>query len=244
MATQQPTLHISGLTKTVAGREILTSYDLTVEPGEICAIIGPNGAGKTTLFKTIVGLTFPTSGTITILGHTLTEATRDAVLSRIGATIEAPEFPPAATARTALNLHFNLLGITTPPPIDELLHQVGLTGSADTPVASFSLGMKQRLALARAIGHHPELVILDEPANGLDPTGIADLRELLACLAQQGTAIVISSHILTELERTAHTVAVINAGQLGYKHDIRTIVNNTEGGLEAFYQNTVTGEPR
>ncbi|WP_277245403.1 ATP-binding cassette domain-containing protein [Micrococcus terreus] len=244
MATAQPALHISRLTKTIAGREILTSCDLTVAPGEICAIVGPNGAGKTTLFKTIVGLAFPTSGTITILGHTLSDATRDGLLSRIGTAIEAPEFHPAATARTALGLHFDLLGITSPAPVDELLDWVGLTGAADTPVTSFSLGMKQRLALARAIGHRPELVVLDEPANGLDPTGIADLRELLASLAQQGTTIVIASHILTELERTAHTVAVLTAGRLGRKQDIRTVLDGIDGGLEAFYRDSVTGKSR
>lgn len=244
MTTNQPTLHISRLTKTINGREILTSCDLAVAPGEICAIIGPNGAGKTTLFKTIVGLTFPTSGTITILGHTLSNSTRDGLLSRIGATIEAPEFYPSATARSALKMHFDLLGITSPSPVDELLDRVGLTGAADTPVASFSLGMKQRLALARAIGHRPELVVLDEPANGLDPTGIADLRELLASLAEQGTTIVIASHILTELERTAHTVAVLTAGRLGRKQDIRTVLDGIDGGLEAFYRNSVTGESR
>ncbi len=244
MVTVQPTLHISRLTKTIASREILTSCDLAVAPGEICAIIGPNGAGKTTLLKTIVGLTFPTSGTITILGHTLSDTTRDGLLSRIGATIEAPEFHPAATTRTALGLHFDLLGITSPTPVDELLDRVGLAGAADAPVASFSLGMKQRLALARAIGHRPELVVLDEPANGLDPTGVANLRELLASLAQQGTTIVIASHILTELEHIAHTVAVLTAGRLGQKQDIRTVLDGTDGGLEAFYRDSVTGESR
>lgn len=101
MATVRPTLQISRLTKTIAGREILACCDLAVAPGEICALIGPNGAGKTTLSKTIVGLTFPTSGTITILGRMLSTTTRDGLLPRIGASIEAPEFDPAATARTA-----------------------------------------------------------------------------------------------------------------------------------------------
>lgn len=241
METTQPTLQINRLTNTISGREILTSCDLRVAPGEICAIIGPNGAGKTTLFKTITGLTFPTSGTITILGRTLSAHTRDELLSRIGATIEAPEFHPAATARTTLGLHFDYLGIAPPAPVDDLLERVGLTGAADMPVASFSLGMKQRLALARAIGHRPELVVLDEPANGLDPTGIADLRKLLASLAQQGTTIVIASHILTELERTAHTVAVLTGGRLGQKQDIRTALDGTGGGLETFYRDSVTG---
>ena len=106
------------------------------------------------------------------------------------------------------------------------------------------MSWKQRLALARAIGHRPELVVLDEPANGLDPTGVADLRELLASLAQQGTTIVIASHILTELEHIAHTVAVLTAGRLGQKQDIRTVLDGTDGGLEAFYRDSVTGESR
>lgn len=244
MTTAQPTLQISRLTKTIAGREILASCDLELAPGEACAIIGPNGAGKTSLFKIITGLTFPTTGTVSILGQSLTHHTRDGLLSHIGATIEAPEFPTATTARTALQLHFDLLGTTPPQPVDELLEKVGLTGDADTPITSFSLGMKQRLALARAIGHRPELLVLDEPTNGLDPTGIADLRALLASLAEQGTAILIASHVLTELERTAHTVAVLTDGRLGPKQDIRTVLDSTDGGLETFYRDSITGGSR
>ncbi|KQB84598.1 ABC transporter ATP-binding protein [Corynebacterium oculi] len=235
------TLQITALTKSIAGREILSPSTLNVARGEICAIIGPNGAGKTTLFKIITGLAFPTSGAITILGRSFNHVSRDELLSDIGVIIENPEFRAGATAHDVLQLHFDMLGVTTPPQIAEILAQVGLVNSAQEPVASFSLGMKQRLALARAIAHQPKLLILDEPTNGLDPTGIADLRQILTDLAANGVTILIASHVLTELERTAHTVAVLVEGQLGDKQSVQTILAQYDGSLESFYNASVKG---
>ncbi|WPF68168.1 ABC transporter ATP-binding protein [Corynebacterium sp. 21KM1197] len=235
------TLQITALTKTIAGGEILSPSTLSVARGEICAIVGPNGAGKTTLFKLIAGLAFPTSGTITIFGQSFDHTSRDGLLPDIGVIIENPEFRAGTTAHDVLQLHFDMLGMTTHPPIAELLAQVGLANSAQEPVASFSLGMKQRLALARAIAHQPKLLILDEPTNGLDPTGIADLRQILTDLAAHGVTILIASHVLTELERTAYTVAVMVEGQLGDKHSVQTVLAQYDGSLEAFYNASVKG---
>lgn len=239
MTDRQPALQVTRLTKAIAGREILTRCDLATRAGEICAIIGPNGAGKTTLFKVITGLTFPTSGSVTVLGLPLDDATRDGILSRVGATIEAPEFRQGATAMEVLDLHFDLLGIAPHSTVKQLLTEVGLSGAANSPVASFSLGMRQRLALARAIGHRPGLLVLDEPTNGLDPSGIADLRSILANLAAEGVAILIASHILTELENTAHTVAVLSAGRIGAKQELASVLHRHREGLEGFYRESV-----
>lgn len=236
------TLQITALTKSIAGREILSPSTLSVARGEICAIIGPNGAGKTTLFKLLAGLAFPTSGTMSILGCSFDHASRDELLSDIGVIIENPEFRTGTTAHDVLQLHFDMLGMTTTSPqIAEILAHVGLANSAQEPVASFSLGMKQRLALARAIAHQPKLLILDEPTNGLDPTGIADLRKILTDLAAHGVTILIASHVLTELERTAHTVAVLVEGRLGDKQSIQTILAQHGGSLESFYNASVKG---
>lgn len=240
MTTTTPTLELSDVTKSLNGREILTGCSITLHPGEICAIIGPNGAGKTTLFKLIAGLAFPSSGTISVTGRRADSDSRDALLKHIGVSIEAPEFQSGATAEQVLQLHFDLLDLTDHQPIDELLALVGLTAATKSPVASFSLGMKQRLALARAISHRPTLLILDEPANGLDPTGISDLRNLVTTLATEGMTVLMASHVLTEIERTAHTVAVLADGRLGTKQDVTSILGVGDGSLEKFYRSSIT----
>lgn len=227
------------MTKSIDGRNIITGCNITLDPGEICAIIGPNGAGKTTLFKLIAGLIFPSSGSIVVTGQTVNSASRDGLLARIGACIEAPEFRSGATAEQILQLHFDLLGLTNHRTIDELLALVGLTAAARSPVASFSLGMKQRLALARAISHRPTLLILDEPANGLDPTGISALRDLVTSLAAEGMAVLMASHVLTEIERTARTVAVLTNGRLEAKQDVTNILGANRRSLEEFYRSSV-----
>ncbi|WP_058234933.1 ATP-binding cassette domain-containing protein [Devriesea agamarum] len=239
MTDATPTLDLTGVTKCIDGRAILAGCSITLYPGEICAIIGPNGAGKTTLFKLIAGLAFPSSGTIAVTGRMFDNGSRDALLARIGASIEAPEFRNGATAEQVLQLHFDLLGLSDHQPIDELFALVGLTAAARSPVASFSLGMKQHLALARAISHRPTLLVLDEPANGLDPTGISDLRDLITSLAVEGMTVLMASHVLTEIEQTAHTVAVLTDGYLGVKQDVTSILDANGGSLEEFYSSSV-----
>lgn len=230
-----PALRCADLSKAVGGHEIVSRCTLSVDPGEICAVIGPNGAGKTTLFKTLTGMVFPTAGSVAILGTDFDHVNRDLLLPQIGSVIEVPEFHPGHTAAQTLQTHYDYLGLPT-GPIEPLLDRVGLTNTADSRVDSFSLGMRQRLALARAISHNPRVLVLDEPSNGLDPTGIADLRELLAQLAATGVSILVASHVLTELERTVHSVAVLNQGRLTAKKELSTVIDRYEGGLEGFYQ--------
>ena len=238
----EPTVRAATVSKAIAGREILRGCNLTVHPGEVCAVIGPNGAGKTTLFKILTGLVFPTSGSIDILGKPLNSTTRDQILGNIGSVIETPEYRPGTTAHDILQLHFDLLGASNHDSISALLARVGLEGAADAPVASFSLGMRQRLALARAISHRPQLLVLDEPANGLDPSGIADLRHHLSSLADDGIAILLASHILRELEHTAHTVAILNEGRLSAKKEVVDVLAADPTGLEGLYHDHVGGQ--
>ncbi|WP_338078734.1 ATP-binding cassette domain-containing protein [Corynebacterium felinum] len=181
------------------------------------------------------------AGTIRISGMELSEATRDEILPLMGIMIESPEFRAKSTASEVLELHIAMLDCTPEQSVTEILQKVGLEGSEKAQVSSFSLGMKQRLALARAMIHSPKLLILDEPNNGLDPTGVVDLRNLLERIAASGTAIIVASHVLTELERSAHTVAVLNHGSLSLKRDIGSVLEEYEGGLEAFYHHNIHG---
>lgn len=237
------TLAITGLGKTIAGREIIRDCTLSVSAGEVCAVIGPNWAGKTTLFKTLAGISFPTVGRIELLGEPFTAAHRDRLLGSIGSVIEAPEYRRGASASDVLQLHLDMLGTTAHDPIPEILARAGLNGAEDSPVASFSLGMKQRLALARATSHRPRLLILDEPANGLDPGGIADLRQRLIELADDGVAVLIASHILSELEHTADTVATLTQGRLSPKHRMGEVVAENSDGLEGLYRDHTRDHP-
>ncbi len=236
MTRRKSRLELVEVSKSVNGHEILVDCNLSLSPGEVCAIIGPNGAGKTTLFKLITGLAFPSSGTISISGQIVNSGSLDAILNQVGLSIEVPEFQSDATAENILQLHFDLLNLEDHLPIDELLALVGLTAAAKTPVSSFSLGMKQRLALARAISHRPSLLILDEPSNGLDPNGISGLRRLITSLAEDGMTVLMASHVLTEIEQTAHTVALLSEGCLRPKEDLASIIGSSSGSLEQFYR--------
>ena len=241
MGSTQPSLKISNVFKAIAGREVLSNCTLEIHEGEICALIGPNGAGKTTLLKAIAGLIDKTGGEIHICGAELSRETRDSILPRLGLTVEVPTFQPSATAREVLVGHFAMFGHEAVDEPQELLRTVGLDGAADSPVGSFSLGMRQRLALAEAIGHRPRVLALDEPANGLDPGGVVELRKILSDLSRSGVSVLVASHVLTELERTAHSAVVLNRGRLGRKQAMGEILTRHSRGLEGFYQDQVEG---
>ena len=222
-----------GVTKCIRQRDVLMGCDLALSAGEVTALVGPNGAGKTTFLKILAGLAFPTSGTVLIGGQRLDDESRPAFLHRVGSLIETPSFPQHLTAVEVLTRHLKYHHLT-PLGIDRLLAEVGLEGTERRRVGEFSLGMRQRLGIARALAHDPEIVILDEPANGLDPYGIHELRTLLIDLAtQRGKAVLVSSHALAEVEHVAHQITVIGDG--------RTLATVTEkqirdaGGLEQFY---------
>lgn len=202
------------LTKVYKGKEVISDVSMHVKKGEIYGFLGPNGAGKTTIMKMITNLIKPTSGSIEIFGETLTHNSYD-VLKRMGTIIEYPIFYEKLTAKEILDLHCEYMGYYDKKEIDHVLDLVKLTNTDGKPVKDFSLGMKQRLGIARAIITKPELLILDEPINGLDPIGIKEIRELLKMLCKEyGITIIISSHILGEIEQIADTIGVIHNGRL------------------------------
>ncbi|MBB4826653.1 ABC-2 type transport system ATP-binding protein [Sporosarcina luteola] len=204
----------TGLTKAFQGKEIVSGLNMTVKKGEIYGLLGPNGAGKTTLMKMLLNLVKPTAGEIHILGETLTHSSFE-LLKRMGNIIEYPIFYEKLSAFDNLVLHCEYMGYYKQEEIHETIELVGLKNIDNKPVKEFSLGMKQRLGIARAILTRPELLILDEPINGLDPSGIKEIRNLFQMLTKQyGITLLISSHILGEIEQLADTIGIINKGQL------------------------------
>lgn len=202
-----------GLTKKFDNHEVVSKVDINVKKDEIYGFLGPNGAGKTTVMKMITNLLKPTSGEIEIFGERLTRSSYNA-LKRIGSIIEYPVFYEHLSGRANLELHCEYMGYS-PHSIQNALEMLDLTDTGNRPVNTYSLGMKQRLGLARAVLTKPELLILDEPMNGLDPAGIKHIRDFLKMLCREGgTTILISSHILSEIENIADTIGIINQGKM------------------------------
>jgi ABC-type multidrug transport system ATPase subunit len=201
------------------GKAAMTSIsglDLEVRRGSIYGFLGPNGSGKTTTLSLLIGLLKPQHGTVTIFGEPL-ERNRTSLLKKIGCLIETPSLYGHLTAKENLEVYRSIYGVTT-QRIDQVLHDIRLNGTGNKIVRKFSLGMKQRLAIGLAILHEPELLILDEPTNGLDPSGIIELRELLRHLnKKEGMTIVLSSHILAEVEKIATHIGVLASGKLVYQ---------------------------
>jgi ABC-2 type transport system ATP-binding protein len=205
----------------------ITALDrLTVElpPGGVIGLVGPNGSGKSTLIRTLLGLIRPTSGEADVLGHPIAQPKRYA--SSVGTMIESPAFIGSLSARANLTSLAHLHG-TPMARVDEVLGQVGLLGREREPVRRFSLGMKQRLGIAMALLTDPDLLILDEPTNGLDPAGIVEIRELLRRLAQDGRTVVVSSHLLSELEAICTYLVIIRFGELMFAGPITELLGRT-----------------
>ena len=207
-------LQTSRLTKTIGGKELVRDVELHVKKGEIYGFLGSNGAGKTTVMKMIMNLWKPTMGSITLFGKLLTPQSYE-VMRRIGSIIEFPTFYEHMTGYDNLRMHCEYMGFYQHGSVEKALEMLDLSAAAETPVKNYSLGMKERLGIARAILCKPELLILDEPTNGLDPAGMKQIRELLRMLsAEQGTTIVVSSHILSEIESMADTIGIIHRGRM------------------------------
>lgn len=185
---------------------------MRVRKNTVYGLLGPNGAGKSTLMKMLVGIIRPTEGQILFEGESLSRR----CLSQIGSLIEAPALYGNLTARENLMVHTRLLGIPE-ERIDEVLDIVDLKDTGKKRAAKFSMGMKQRLGIAIALLNHPSLVILDEPTNGLDPFGVKELRELIASFPSRGITVVLSSHILSEVEQVVDEVGIISNGNLLYQ---------------------------
>lgn len=206
---------VDRLTKTYAHRAAVSAVSFSIPSGCVAGLVGPNGAGKTTLMAMLLGLVRPSGGTATVLGHDLSR--RGAYLPRVGALIESPAFHPAASGRANLRAQAIIAGHRGDAGhIDGLLTLVGLDGRGDDRVGSYSLGMKQRLGIAAALIGDPELVILDEPTNGLDPVGMQEVRTLIGVIARQGRTVLVSSHLLAELEQVCDWLVVLDRGGLAY----------------------------
>ncbi|AZV44853.1 ABC transporter ATP-binding protein [Peribacillus asahii] len=217
------------LTKNYKGNTVVSNVNMHIKKGEIYGFLGPNGAGKTTVMKMIMNLIKPTSGEIIICGETVTPKSYE-LLKRMGSIIEYPVFYEKLTARENLELHSDYMGYYNKNAIDTALEMVQLKNIEGKAVKEFSLGMKQRLGLARAIITKPEILILDEPTNGLDPVGIKEFRNLFQMLSKDyGMTLLISSHILGEIEQIADTIGVIKDGTLLEEVLMETIrLQNTE----------------
>ncbi len=204
----------TGLTKIYGKQKVVDSLQMNVPQGEIYGFLGRNGAGKTTTIRMLLGLIRPTQGQIEIFGEDFFK-NAPAILRRIGSIVEFSGFYENLTARENLSINARLMGIQKANAIQEALEIVGLQHEPHKGVGHYSLGMKQRLGIARAILHHPELLILDEPTNGLDPIGIKEIRRMIRTLAQERKiTVLISSHILSEVEQLADRIGVIHEGRL------------------------------
>ncbi|MEP6476470.1 MAG: ABC transporter ATP-binding protein [Actinomycetota bacterium] len=226
-------IEIEGLTKEYSrirgGRTVaVAGLDLSVPEGGVFGFLGPNGAGKTTTIRCLLGLVAASSGRLRLLGA---EVPRDlsAVIGRVGSIVETPTLFPRFTGRRNLQILGQIHGVG-PASVSEVLATVGLAERADDRVRTYSLGMKQRLGIAAALLKDPSMLILDEPANGLDPAGIVEVRELVRRLGAEGRTVFISSHILSEIQHTADRVAILARGRLVKEGPVREVL--ARGGAE------------
>lgn len=222
-------LQTNHLCKNFKGQHAVSNISLSITRNSVYGLLGPNGAGKSTTLKMITGMLRPTSGEIIFEGHPWSR--RD--LADIGALIESPPLYENLTAKENLKVRTLLLGLPD-SRIHEVLKTVRLTNTGNKRAGQFSMGMKQRLGIAIALLNHPKLLILDEPTNGLDPIGIQDLRELIRSFPEQGITVILSSHILSEVELIADHIGIIADGVLGYEAKI-----NPGENLESLFMEVV-----
>lgn len=209
-------LKTNNLCKKFGGQTAVNNVSLNIPRNSVYGLLGPNGAGKSTTLKMITGILKPTSGSIDYDGHLWTRSD----LKHIGGLIETPPLYENLTAYENLKVRTTLLGLDD-KRIDEVLQIVRLTDTGKKRAGQFSLGMKQRLGIAIALLNNPQLLILDEPTNGLDPVGIEELRELIRSFPAQGITVILSSHILSEVQQIADHIGIIAGGVLGYESELR-----------------------
>ncbi len=233
-------LSVHGLTKRFGGVTAVQDLTFEVPAGQVTGFLGPNGAGKTTTLRMLLGLVRPTSGRALIGGrayHDIAEPRRE-----VGAVLEATGFHPGRRGRDHLRIAAGSAGLPA-QRVDEVLQQVGLEDAADRRAGTYSLGMRQRLGLATALLGDPRVLILDEPGNGLDPAGLAWLRDLLRGLAAEGRTVMVSSHVLSEVSQTADHVVIVNRGRLAHAGPLADLGADTENLEAAFLRLTLEASP-
>jgi len=216
-----------GLTKRFGDRVAVDHVDLRIPAGSAFGYLGPNGAGKTTLIRMLLGLTGATAGSMRLLGLEMPRQ-RAAALARVGAIVEEPRSHPFLTGRENLEIVAAARERAAHTRIDGALARVGLTHRADDRVKTYSLGMRQRLGVARALLADPELLILDEPMNGLDPAGMEDMRRMIRALVAEGRTVVLSSHLLDEVEKTCDAIAIVDRGRVVVQGSIDELTGAAE----------------
>ena len=229
------TIQIRGLVKRFGPVTAVDGLSFDVSPGTVTGFLGPNGAGKTTTLRILLGLVTPDSGTATINGHVYRQLPEP--LHQVGAVLEATGFHPGRTARAQLRVQA-LAAHADESRAEDVLDLVGLTAAADRRIGGFSLGMRQRLGLATALLADPEVLILDEPANGLDPEGVRWLRGLLRGFAAEGGTVLVSSHLLAEVAQTVDSVVIIDSGRLVAQGPVAELTAGGTGLEDAFFQLT------
>jgi len=226
-------IETSGLRKEFTGRRgtrvAVADLDLAVPRGGVHGFLGPNGSGKTTTIRMLLGLARPTAGTMSLFG-TPVPARLTEVIGRVGAVVESPKFSPTFTARQNLLLLARSVGAGR-STVDDALSRVGLTDRAEDRYTSYSLGMKQRLAIAATLLKSPDLLILDEPTNGLDPAGIREIRELIRELGAAGVTVLLSSHILAEVQQVCTSATIIGNGRMLMSGDVEDLLGSTSHRL-------------
>ena len=230
-------IHIENLVKRYGDLVALNHLNLDIHEGEIFGLLGPNGAGKSTTLKMLTGMLKPTAGEIYFDGKPWDRR----CLSEIGALIENPPIYENLSARDNLKVRSLLLG-TDEKRIDDVLKMVSLTNTGKKKSGQFSMGMKQRLGIAMALLGNPKLLILDEPTNGLDPIGIEELRDLIRSFPAQGITVILSSHILSEVQQIADHIGIISDGILGYEAPLIPDENLEELFMEVVKENRKAGE--
>jgi ABC-2 type transport system ATP-binding protein len=221
-------IEVDGLTKRYGNVLAVDGLSFRAEPGRVTGFLGPNGAGKTTTLRVLVGLLRPTAGSATVLGRRYAEL--DDPVRSVGAVLEASGFHPARSGRNHLRTLATAAGVAS-ARVEELLQLVDLTGAARRRVGGYSLGMRQRLSLAGALLGDPQVLVLDEPANGLDPQGIRWLRDLLRGFASEGRTVLVSSHVLAEMQQLADDAVIIARGRIVAQAGVGDVVGRAGGAV-------------
>lgn len=222
-------LHIQNLSKSFGSKRVLDNVSLDAYRGEVLGLLGPNGAGKTTTIKIVMGFLGKDSGEITIDGMSL-QKNYEKCMAQLGGIVENPEMYKDLSGRVNLEMYARLHDGVTKERIDEVVRLVGMEARINDKIKKYSLGMKQRIGLAQALLHKPSVLIMDEPTNGLDPTGIKELRDIFKKLAhEENIAVIVSSHMLSEMEQMCDRVAVIDKGRILMQKPISEFIKDISG---------------